>query len=278
MRTHEVITTVQILAGTGIILLSFAGIMRKQRLYPGNIIYRQMVAVSFAALFLVGFVLSFLSLLTDIRFPFELLFGSLFLGSACFVYIAFRIAADTQSHLEQRTGQYNTAEDRIRGLSLHDKLTGLYNRQGFITLMDSHLKLACRQKKSIALFYADIDDLKGVNDNLGEQEGDMMLRETANILKSSFRGSDIVARIGGDEFVVFLIGASEDCFGIINGNFRKVIEEHNSRVHEKYKLAVSTGVTSYDPGYNDSIDSLLAHIYELAGRNNVGLEKTASVL
>lgn len=278
MRTYEVITIIQMLAGTGIILWSFVSAMSKQRQVPGRITNRQMVAVSLAALFLVGFVLSFLSLFTGVRFPFELLFGSLFLVSACFVYIASRVTADTQSHLTQKTEQYIHAEDTLKGLSLHDGLTGLYNRHGFITLMDSQLKLARRRKKRMILFYADIDNLKGVNDNLGEQEGDMMLREAANIMKSCFRGSDIIARIGEDEFAVLLIEASEEHFEAINGNFRKILEGHNSNRHEKYKLSITTGVTSYNPEYNASIDNLLDHIYELVGRDKVLLENTELAL
>jgi diguanylate cyclase (GGDEF)-like protein len=273
MGTYEVITTTQILAGTVIILLSLVSIMKTLAYVPGRITKRRLIAISFAVLFLIGFVFALLSLLTDVRFPFELLYGSLFLGSACFVYIAFRVIAYTRDHLVQRTEQYHNAEDKIKCLSLRDELTGLYNRQGFITLMDNHLKLALRQKKRIVLFYAEIDDLERVNNNLGKQEGDMMLREAANILKAGFRGSDIIARIGEDEFIVLLIDASEDHFEAINNNFRKTLEEHNSRRHEKYKLSISTGVTSYDPGYNDSIDNMLDHVYELKGRNKAQLEK-----
>ena len=278
MSTSEVITTALILAGTVIILSSLVRIMKIQISVPGSITKRQLIVISLGVLFLVGFIFSFLSLLTDIRFPFELLSGSLFLGSACIVYIAYRITANTRGYLVQRTELYNQAEDKLKGLSLHDGLTGLYNRHGFITLIESQLKLARRQKKKIILFYADIDDLKGINDNLGKQEGDMVLRETANILKASFRGSDIITRIGDDEFAVLLIDASEEHFEAINGNFRKTLEEHNSKRHEKYKLSISTGVTGYDPGYNDSIDNLLDHVYELVERDKIQLEKTELAL
>jgi diguanylate cyclase (GGDEF)-like protein len=278
METYEVITTIQILAGTVIILLSLVSIMKTQVSVPGRITNIRLIAISFAALFLIGFVLSLLSLLTDVRFPFEVLSGSLFLGSACFVYIAFRITADTSGHLAWKTGQYNRAEDKLKGLSLYDGLTGLYNRHGFFTLMDNHMELAYRQKRRVALFYADIDDLKGTNENLGRQEGDMILKETANILKATFRKSDIMARIGDDEFVVLLIEASGDHFEAIDGNFRKTLEEFNSKRNQKYKLSISTGVTSYDPGYNDSIENMLEHVYELLGQDKAGLEKTGLAL
>ncbi|RJR22321.1 MAG: GGDEF domain-containing protein [Nitrospiraceae bacterium] len=267
MGTYEVITTLQILAGTLIILLSLVSMMRALRSVPGSITKQRLIATSFTVLFLVGFVFSFLSLFTDVRFPFELLSGTLFLGSACFVYMAFRITADTRGRLSWKIDQYNRVEIKLKTLSMHDGLTGLYNRHGFFTLMDHYLKLARRQKKRVILFYADIDDLNGINENFGRQEGDMMLKETADIIKAAFRRSDIMARIGDDEFVVLLIEAAEDQFDAINTNFRKLLEEFNSRRIQKYKLSITTGVTGYDPGYNDSINNMLDQVYDLLGRD-----------
>lgn len=278
MGTYEIITTVQILAGTLIILLSIVNIMKSRKTVPENITKRRLIAVCFGILFITGFVFSFLSLFTAVRFPFELLSGTLFLGSACFVHMAFKITTDAHGHLEWKTSQYNRAEDKLRNLHLYDRLTGLYSKHGFISLIDSQIKLASRQKKRVILFYADIDDLKGINENFGRQEGDMMLKETADIVKATFRRSDIKARIGDDEFVVLLIEATEDHFEAINTNFRSMLEAFNSKRNQKYKLSISTGVTSYDPAFNDSIDNMLEHIYELAGRDREQVEMSDIVM
>jgi diguanylate cyclase (GGDEF)-like protein/PAS domain S-box-containing protein len=93
-------------------------------------------------------------------------------------------------------------EDRLRALSLIDDLTGLYNRRGFITLADHQLKIVAQQKKSLILLFIDLDGLKAINDKFGHSSGDQALMITTNILKATFRRSDIIARIGGDEFVV----------------------------------------------------------------------------
>jgi diguanylate cyclase (GGDEF)-like protein len=85
---------------------------------------------------------------------------------------------------------------------LTDELTGLYNRRGFFVSAQQQLKLANRYNKGIFIFSADLDDLKIINDNFGHKTGDSALVETANILKKTFRESDIIARIGGDEFVI----------------------------------------------------------------------------
>jgi len=278
MGTYEIITTVQILAGTLIILLSIVNIMKSRKTVPENITKRRLIAACFGVLFITGFVFSFLSLFTAVRFPFELLSGTLFLGSACFVHMAFKITTAAHGHLEWKTSQYNRAEDKLRNLHLYDRLTGLYSKHGFISLIDSQIKLASRQKKRVILFYADIDDLKGINENFGRQEGDMMLKETADIIKAAFRRSDIKARIGDDEFVVLLIEATEDHFEAINTNFRSMLEAFNSKRNQKYKLSISTGVTSYDPAFNDSINNMLEHIYELVVRRDKERPEKTEVL
>lgn len=258
MKLSEIIVVIQILAGTVIILYSLFKSFNIHASAPKKITKGWLISISLAALFFIGSIFSFLSLLANISFPFELISGSLFLGSACFIYMAFKLTKETRSHLQQKTDQHKQAKDKLAGLSLHDGLTGLYNRQGFLTLMDNHVKLAQRQKKRVFLFYADIDNLQGINDTLGFQEGDMMIKDAADVIKANFRRSDIIARVGGDEFIVFLIGTSEDHVETINSNFRKNLEIHNSKRHQKYKLLMKTSVSYYDPEYNDSIDNMLA--------------------
>src|SRR5208283_2367731 len=78
-------------------------------------------------------------------------------------------------------------EDRLRILSLTDELTGLYNRRGFLTFAAQLLKLSKRQNKGIFVLYADLDDLKKINDTFGHQEGDLALIDAANVLKATCR-------------------------------------------------------------------------------------------
>jgi diguanylate cyclase (GGDEF)-like protein len=152
---------------------------------------------------------------------------------------------------------YKDMEEDLRALSLTDELTGLYNRRGFFTLTDQLLKLARRQKKGIFMLYADIDNLKKINDTFGHKEGDMALIETADILKKNYRESDIIARIGGDEFVIIPIGTTGDNIDIITSRFEKSIEIYNSKSKREYNLSLSYGLTYYDPENPCSIDELL---------------------
>jgi diguanylate cyclase (GGDEF)-like protein/PAS domain S-box-containing protein len=153
--------------------------------------------------------------------------------------------------------EYKEMEEALRALSITDELTGLYNRRGFFTLTEQFLKLARRQKKGIFILYADVDNLKEINDSFGHKEGDMALIETADILKKNYRESDIIARIGGDEFVVVPIGTAGDDIDIITSRFEKSLEICNSKRNREYTLSLSYGLASYDPGNPCSIDELL---------------------
>ena len=85
-----------------------------------------------------------------------------------------------------------------------DELTGLYNRRGLLTLGNQQVELAKRQNDDIFIFFLDLDGMKIINDTLGHEFGDKALVETSNVMHKSFRTTDILSRIGGDEFVVVL--------------------------------------------------------------------------
>jgi two-component system, cell cycle response regulator len=154
--------------------------------------------------------------------------------------------------------EHAMVHENLYRISLHDDLTGLYNRRGFFTLAEHLLKLAKRQQEGLFMLYADLDDLKEINDTLGHQRGDWALIDTANILKENFRDSDIIARIGGDEFVVMPIGTMWDNVEIIISRLQKAVEIDNSKVKREYKLSISTGTAYFDPRSSCTIDELLS--------------------
>lgn len=149
-------------------------------------------------------------------------------------------------------------EETLRTLSLADELTGLYNRRGFFTLAEQQLKITNRMKKKILLLFADLDGLKWINDNLGHNEGDFALIEIAKILKNTFRESDFIARIGGDEFVVLAVETEEANAEILNARLLESIRDYNTKGTRNYNLSLSIGISRYDPEYPCSIDELLA--------------------
>ena len=90
-------------------------------------------------------------------------------------------------------------------LALTDELTGLRNRRGFLVLADQALRMARRTRARCALVFMDLDGLKRVNDTRGHAAGDTLIADAAKVLDHVFRESDVVARVGGDEFAVLAV-------------------------------------------------------------------------
>jgi two-component system cell cycle response regulator len=148
-------------------------------------------------------------------------------------------------------------KETLLALSLTDELTDLYNRRRFFVLAEQCLKVAIRAKKRSVLLYIDMDDLKRINDHCGHSEGDQALIGLGSILKKTFRESDIIARIGGDEFAVLLESTDENDEVLITRLYEN-IRDYNAKVSQEYKLSVSVGAAQFDPEYPISIDELLS--------------------
>ena len=145
----------------------------------------------------------------------------------------------------------------LRSLSLIDDLTGLYNRRGFADLGEQYLKLARRTARGVALVYLDLDRFKTINDTLGHHVGDRALLKLADLLKGSFRRSDIIARMGGDEFAVLAVEATGDGPQLVLNRLRERIDEFNASHREPYQLAVSIGMARHEGADRVALEDLL---------------------
>jgi diguanylate cyclase (GGDEF)-like protein len=134
----------------------------------------------------------------------------------------------------------------LGSLALRDQLTGLYNRRGFLALGERQLKLGRRSGREILLFFADVDGLKQINDELGHAEGDLALVRAAQVLEKTFRDSDVIARFGGDEFAVLALEVSGHSESTIRARLEQSLRELNAR-HSRYKLSISLGAVRFDP-------------------------------
>ncbi len=148
-------------------------------------------------------------------------------------------------------------EEELRALSLIDELTSLYNRRGFFNLAQQQLKLAKRTKRRPLFFIADLDGLKQINDTYGHEKGDMALIDAAGIMKETFRESDIIGRIGGDEFAGVMLEDSNASAGILAARFQENLDAHNAKSTRPYKLSISIGIAHCGPDSSPSIDELL---------------------
>jgi diguanylate cyclase (GGDEF)-like protein/PAS domain S-box-containing protein len=162
------------------------------------------------------------------------------------------IARDVTARKEQ--------ERALRSLTIVDELTGLYNRRGFQTLAERHLKLAVRKRQGVFLLFSDLDGLKAINDTFGHLEGDRALADSAEILRRSFRSADIIARLGGDEFTVFPLEASAASSDLLISRLEEQLRLHNdANASRGYRLSLSVGIARFDPDSSWTIDQLLEH-------------------
>jgi diguanylate cyclase (GGDEF)-like protein/PAS domain S-box-containing protein len=153
-------------------------------------------------------------------------------------------------------------EEFLRGLTDVDELTGLLNRRGFFVKIDEIRRKARRGDRQVLLTYFDVDGLKRVNDEQGHAEGDRLLVAAADVLRAAFRDQDVVARIGGDEFVaVALLGRRYDeelDRGAIEFHLDQAIRAKREELGEAYDFSVSLGSMVANHLELCGIDDLLA--------------------
>ncbi len=144
------------------------------------------------------------------------------------------------------------SEKELKHLSLHDSMTGLYNRTHINRILFDGIK-----DSKTCVFMFDIDKLKYVNDNYGHAEGDKLISSFAEIMKKSFRETDIVARIGGDEFTAILYDADEDIVEAIKQRIVDLVRVNNENLKARHlDLSVSIGYARQEKE-NDTIETLM---------------------
>lgn len=178
------------------------------------------------------------------RFPFHNGSGQRFVGG---------LAHDATERVHQ--------DEEVRRLAITDQLTGLLNRRGFFMLAEPELQRARRRGASCALVFIDLDGLKRVNDRLGHQSGDAILQLAALILKKVFRETDIVARIGGDEFAAFATDTKGD-IDAIQRRLDAAVQSLASNQILKAQLGFSIGLLDCEPSDTQTLDVLLAEADE----------------
>ncbi|TWI56734.1 PAS domain S-box-containing protein/diguanylate cyclase (GGDEF)-like protein [Pseudomonas duriflava] len=173
-------------------------------------------------------------------------------------------------------------EDNIRHLALHDPLTGLPNRNLMIDRMAMSIERAKRNNDMIGVMVLDLDGFKDINDTLGHDVGDKVLKHIAQRLKQSVRQSDTVIRTGGDEFVILLgeLRQVEDTANVANKVLKSVDTDLIIDSH-RLKLSTSIGIALY-PKHGRDLDTLIKSadmaMYEVKkrGKNSYQLALTAS--
>lgn len=142
-------------------------------------------------------------------------------------------------------------------LALRDPLTDLYNRRGFMLLTEQQSRVAERRDSDLVLIYLDLDDLKSINDRFGHAAGDDALRDTARILRLTFRASDVAARLGGDEFAVLAIDAGQASVATLIDRLEGTLARYVARINRPYCLSFTVGETVKTPDRDAEIEALI---------------------
>jgi diguanylate cyclase (GGDEF)-like protein len=150
-------------------------------------------------------------------------------------------------------------EEMLRDLSLHDDLTGLYNRRGLLALAEQRVREAERNRRGFDVVFADLDGLKRINDSLGHPHGDHAIQDAARLIRASFPEPDVVARLGGDEFAVLVLSDPSGGGGVeaATARLNEAVARHNAESGRPFELSISLGVSRFDPAAPRSIESLL---------------------
>src|SRR5689334_17940684 len=159
-------------------------------------------------------------------------------------------------HVVRDITERKKLEETLRNSSLKDDLTGLFNRRGLLKQAAPYFDFARRQKETLLLLFIDLDGMKRINDEFGHNEGDNALINTAAILNRSFRSSDIISRLGGDEFTVLvtdLHANKEEAIARLNEN----LKAYNATDKRGHKLAFSIGVATLEPERMTCFEELL---------------------
>jgi len=135
---------------------------------------------------------------------------------------------------------------RLRELALVDELSGLHNRRGFLMLAEKQLQIAQRTGRPDLLLFIDLDGMKRINDERGHEAGDAALRRTAAVLHAAFRTSDIIARFGGDEFVVMCPNTGSEAATALVAGLQQHVEEANVGIPVPLHLSLSVGCAVFD--------------------------------
>ena len=182
-------------------------------------------------------------------------------------------ARRTQQLVRERTQELAVTNQRLQSLAMFDALTGLPNRSHWMLEAQRALDSARRHGDRFAVAFVDLDHFKDVNDTLGHSVGDELLKAVAQRLQACLRAQDVMARQGGDEFVVLLdrLTSSGDAVAVAAKMVDTLSAPFNLGAHE-VRVSVSIGLEAYEGGSQD-IETLLSHadmaMYraKAAGRN-----------
>jgi len=178
-----------------------------------------------------------------------------FIGLTAAMALTLASAVTGRRRSETRLRSFS---EEMEQLALSDELTGLRNRRGFLVLADQALRLARRTRVKSLLVFIDLDGLKQVNDTRGHAAGDALIADAGKVLGQVFRESDVVGRVGGDEFAVFALLDENDGVEAVSTRLQSEIEKFNAQLVPSMRLSMSVGIEELPAGSDVSLETLLS--------------------
>jgi diguanylate cyclase (GGDEF)-like protein len=174
-----------------------------------------------------------------------------------------QVYSELEQRVRDRTAALQDANEEIRRLSVTDELTGLNNRRGFYLLAEQKLRGTHHLGHSCVLAFLDVDGLKRVNDDQGHDAGDALIKDVAEVLRTIERDSDILARIGGDEFCV-MVTETGNATRTLKERLSEAFRSFNATRNRPYRVSASIGIVRAPAsGSAATVDQLLAEADEL---------------
>lgn len=173
-----------------------------------------------------------------------------------------QVYAELEQRVRDRTAELERANEEIRQVSVTDVLTGINNRRGFYHLAEPGLAAARRDGRNCILAFIDVDGLKLVNDGKGHMVGDALIADVARVLASTLGRSDVLARMGGDEFCVLVTDPTATPASL-KEQLVDAIRLFNEAEVRPYRLSASIGVMLVTPADASTVDELLTRADEL---------------
>lgn len=179
---------------------------------------------------------------------------------------------------QQLTSKYEAMAEQFHHLSIHDELTGLYNRHYLDSLLFKETARAMRAQQPMSLALLDLDRFKSVNDNDGQAAGDAVLAGVAGVIQARLRDMDTAFRYGGEEFLLVLPNTDHDSAYTLCDELRQLVADSQIANLAQGAVTMSVGIAQYHPGESplkDTVSRADLAMYQAkdAGRNTVVIDR-----
>lgn len=185
------------------------------------------------------------------------------LGTLCIIDREPRALDEEEQALLKDLARMAEQELAAIQLATLDELTLISNRRGFLSLAKHALSVCIRNGIPASLVYLDLDGFKPINDRFGHAEGDLALQVFAEQMRSIFRDSDVIGRMGGDEFVALLTNATPEVCQNAISRLRSALDAHNAEAKRGYDIRFSAGLIALDPARHSNVSDLLEEADQL---------------